>query len=506
MEKHTNKAFLHILITGIAGAVFWLIGELLLVPLFEKIWTPLAMGIYFVSFAVIVFIFFFILSVIKGDYSLSVKRKKSDTRKGLLSAVLMMVILFLITGLFEYIYELNFYTVNPPSSYLFLIDDSGSMAINDKDNERPKAISAVMNDENDKEYAVYKFTDEASLIKPMSYYQPDDIKQIEFESDGGTNIIGSLERVLNDILSNKHLGVGTYPRILLLSDGESYESGENEVLKQCTDNNISISTVGFGSCDEIVLKRIAAKTGGAYVYCDSAETLKEKIEGVISAYAKRNLLSERFVPKLDWVYAIMRILFLSLICLPWSLMKVQSLSEFSNLFWKAIRLSIGCCIVANVFLEILTKLNLPTGVIRLLFCILWTVTLGRFIKKTRFKAQLNSVDYDPDSHTPGNNLTMDSIQSGPNQETHTDRIAFGKNDGPDDENTYTAENENPFLRKPSNDFGRDNANPFSGTANGFRNFGTGSGFRSDSSFGSNNPFVGSSKKNNPFDQSDQSDN
>lgn len=506
MKKQKNRLFLHMLITGIMGAIFWIISELLLVPLFYKIWTPLAMAIYFLAFSVFIFILFVIFSFIKGDYNDSLEKRKGDTKRGYITVLIFMVILFFVTGLFEFIYEQNFYTLSRPTSYLFLIDDSGSMSVNDKNNERPKAISAVMADENDMEYAVYKFTDNAELIKPMSYYQPNDIQQIQFDSDGGTNILGGIQTVKDDILSDRIPRVGDHPRILLLSDGESSRDKANKILKECVDNNISISTVGFGDCDEAFLKTIAARTGGAYVYCDSAETLKDKIEGVIAAYSDRNLLSERYVPKIDWLYAVMRILFLSLMCVLWSFIKVQSLSEFSQLFWKAIRLSIICCIIANILLEILSALYFPIGGARLIFCILWATTLGRFVAKSKFKAQMKPIEGIANNSSGINDLDKDNLNNASKTAPGVDRIVFGSPDPQDNQTDDPPVNENRFANNPGGGFGSKNGNPFSakGSTGGFNT--TPSSFGSNNFKNNSNSSFGSSQKNNPFDQSNNNSN
>ena len=93
--------------------------------------------------------------------------------EGGISAI-MLVILFAATLLLEFLYELGGgITTYKPTSYIFVIDDSSSMVSNDPYNERVSAIKEIMERERIP-YAVYKFSDDARLIRPMDSYHGDE--------------------------------------------------------------------------------------------------------------------------------------------------------------------------------------------------------------------------------------------------------------------------------------------------------------------------------------------
>ncbi|MCC8173582.1 MAG: hypothetical protein LIO65_04095, partial [Odoribacter sp.] len=89
------------------------------------------------------------------------------------------------------------------------------MSGNDPNCERATAIKKIMeNKDVNFPYSVYRFTDESQLLKEMGPYSQDDSYQ--FDSNGSTNIIGSINTVLDEIIANKSMDDS--PRIMLVSD------------------------------------------------------------------------------------------------------------------------------------------------------------------------------------------------------------------------------------------------------------------------------------------------
>ncbi|MBE6679642.1 MAG: VWA domain-containing protein, partial [Ruminococcaceae bacterium] len=211
---------LHIFITAVVGVGFYILGELLLPVLTKVIWPPLGIALYFLLFGVVIYTISVIMCKARGDYAAWEKKNLSSVvSTAWKRAVLGLVVLFIASGAFEFLYELEKRNYTKPSSYVFVIDDSGSMTGSDPRMQRVAAIDAIMAKEAaDFPYAVYRFTGEVELVRDMAPYQQGEI--IEFNPTGGTDIVLALSRAIDDIKAGTLKG-GTAPKILLLSDGDS---------------------------------------------------------------------------------------------------------------------------------------------------------------------------------------------------------------------------------------------------------------------------------------------
>ena len=370
-----NKIIVTI-VSLITGLIFWLIGEMLFSSLTEKFFTPLGIAIYFLLFGIILFIVLSVIGFFQRDQHN--KNNARNTGEALRLAVFFLVIMFVFSGVFEFLYELGDDSVPEPTSYVFLIDDSGSMSGNDPSNMRPSAISQIMKQRNDLPYAVYKFCENAELIKGMGVYSPDDISKLEFMSNGGTDVLHSVEKIVADFTQGVLSGGGQYPRIILFSDGASSSWGMRSIAKECISNGISICSVGFGSCDEGYLKRIANMTGGVYVYCDDASKIGTSMMQAASENLSRNLLSVRVVLNNDGLYCFLRILFLSLLGIIWALIKRSSTQNLADGSKNYTLIYFLICVVGALVVEFASNF-LSISLVRLIFCLLWAIAFGEVL-------------------------------------------------------------------------------------------------------------------------------
>lgn len=362
----------HLLLTALAGLIFWIIGEKIYASAMPKMANPIALALYFAAFGLVMMILLFFLPGNKADFS--DPRTKKDFRHGHRIGLAAFCVFLVLTVGFEFLYELGKQPVPDPTSYIFLIDDSGSMSGTEQ--LRTDGITSIMeHNSSNLPYAVYMFTDHADSIKAMDSYRAGDAGKIQFQSDGNTDILGSLSTVLSDLQTGKITGAGSAPRVLLLSDGNSGDYGLKDLCEQAAAQGVSVSTVGMGSSNDRMLKRIAALTGGVFVRCDDASTLGETMETAITSSAERNLLSERFVFKNDTLYGILRVVFLMLMGVVWSFFK-------SGFVWggkegdRALKLSILCCAAAALIMELGASAGASPERLRLIFCILWALTYG----------------------------------------------------------------------------------------------------------------------------------
>ena len=410
-----------ILITVVLGILCFFITELFYNAAVGKMWRPLVIGLYFLIFGIIYYVAFFLISIFSGSLnsgggrgrssasaktaSRTSQRRRTQTnrvtprssgrgrsggrggRGGSSSSDLMVPILitagvavafFGISLLFEFLYELGKEKSIESSSYIFVIDDSGSMATTDPQNKRVRAIHDIMED-SDREYAVYSFTSVLTQLKDMSTYSPND--HFEFSSWGNTDIIGALSGVLDDLESGR-LDGGDNPRILLLSDGQSSEFGKSKIVERCRDEGVSISTVSFPDSNHL-LRYLAEKTGGIYI--DSSDTVKlyEIMEEAVTYSTARDLLSSRFVSQDNGVYAFLRILFLVILGVVWSGFKffISSNTESGIPSLVIFIVSAVLCIIAAVFMEVSSQAY-SSITPRFLFVLLWALSLGQLVIQT----------------------------------------------------------------------------------------------------------------------------
>ena len=365
----------HLFFTAGIGVVFWIIGEILYSPITLYLWQPLGIAVYFAVFGLILFIGYFVLSCIRGDYFYLKHENPRNISENIRMSFLLLAVIFALTIGLEFLYELGIQEISEPTSYVFVIDDSGSMSENDPQNERVSAIRKIMEKQSpDFPYAVYRFTDTCTKLKDMAPYRSGD--SYEFYSEGNTNILGALEVVLSELKNYD----GEIPRILLLSDGSSSSVGKNLIIDECRENSVSISSISFGNrFTNHLLSDLAKKTGGVYINAADSDELYQQMETAILTSAERNLLSERYTPHLNALYAVLRIVFLTLIGFVWSLFKIFAFCG-KGLSGK-LPFSIVLCTVGSVLTETLFALSVSGELVRLFFCILWALMPGKFEKR-----------------------------------------------------------------------------------------------------------------------------
>lgn len=242
-----------------------------------------------------------------------------DFSGGLIVAIISAVLLTgIVAALFQLVYELEPPNASKPTSYIFVIDDSGSMESNDSTQERYKAIASVLSKKpDDFQYMVYGFSDSPTLITGMTTVSSG-IPSLSGRASGGTAIRLALESIINDRSKGMWDG-GSSPRVILLTDGETSKSDVNwlkpiePILKRYNADNISISTVGLGHVNKSLMEKIARTTGGVFVEVSSAEYLYEALDSAAVRTASRDLLSDRVMPRISWLYGIFRVLFLTIL-------------------------------------------------------------------------------------------------------------------------------------------------------------------------------------------------
>lgn len=387
-----------ILIGGIAGVLL----EILYKKMYSQIWTPLMVAIYFTVLAAVMAIAIGVLCLAKGDKELA--------RASKVGLIILLVLVFGISLVAEVLYELGAnktLEVKGTTAYIFIIDNSGSMAGNDPDNKREAAIERIMSEKGrDKLYAVYSFASGCQMVHPLTEYGKGTFV-FNFSAIGGTNIVGALRNVIreNDSLYDQ----GVSAKAILVTDGGSSSVGLKKVLKDYLSHGISISTIGVGeNIGHEMLAKIADGTGGVYISIDDIDQLDTAMEVAVQknkAELKRNLLSERFVAKNNTVYAILKVVLLSIIGVLFVIVKGVIINDSQDQN-RLIVLSGAAVVVAALLMELGVEIiGLNERLTRIIMCVLFCVAVAM---KTKVVVQKSGGFFEEDEFFTGGKNKEDS--------------------------------------------------------------------------------------------------
>ena len=202
---------------------------------------------------------------------------------------------------------------------------------------------------------------------------------------GGTPIVGVLSKIMEDMES------GTLPydegcQVILLTDGYATDTSFlnfelNKTLKKFNKKKISISTVGLGYVDEKLLNNISGKTGGISVTTDNVDELEKAMASAVRVTdSSRNLLSSRARTDHNWLYALMRIIFLIILGAGFLGIKLAATDDTTNVKMICISSMIGI-VAGALVMEIGLNLILSEFFARLLMSVLFGLMITT-IEKT----------------------------------------------------------------------------------------------------------------------------
>lgn len=181
--------------------------------------------------------------------------------------------------------------IKPPSSagdadvttldVALVIDSSGSMWSNDRDNLRIETSKLFVDklQENDRA-AVVDFDSYSYLLSGFTS-DKDTLKAAldRIDDNGGTAIYNGIITALDEFDNNPRDAV---KNMIVLTDGEdNYSYDYSAILQRAIDNNIIIYTIGLGSSVDIsLLTNIATTTGGKYYHASSAGDLIDEFDKI----------------------------------------------------------------------------------------------------------------------------------------------------------------------------------------------------------------------------------
>lgn len=367
-RKEKKFSWIFFICTVCMCIFFILPGELIYDRLIRKINSVLYMGVYFGVLGVL---------ILGALCAAAVLERHPIDPKALAISSVCVAGLVLAGLLFEFLYELGAEKAGSVTDrYIFLIDNSASMEENDPSQERMDAINRIIENQKDIQYAVYSFGEEIKCVRKMAPAAASE-GQTEVVPGGQTPIVAMLHFIREEF-EEGNLTDPQSTQMILMTDGYATDNGLfgwkiNRPLKYFSKSRIRISTVGLGEADKNLLKKIADRTGGVSLMVSDAGQLKDAMQSAVSeTEISRDLLSYREKNSFDWLYAVMRILFILILGL---IVMVEKLVIVNNTESQNIIMGVSAAgsLLAGIVLE--AGINL-TGMPEIIMRLTATVLIG----------------------------------------------------------------------------------------------------------------------------------
>jgi Ca-activated chloride channel homolog len=381
--------WLLMLLTIVFAAAAWFVSAFLRVKLGLELPRFVLIGICFAVTGLIIGAAVCITSKACGSFEANILTGRRSGGIVLVYILIGVIVLFGLGALMEYVYEMDFNKSQEATAYVFLIDDSGSMSRNDETMARYDAVNELLDScDDDLTYVVYSFSDEIILSEVGKAADG----QVEFSGDygGQTNIRGVLETALNDYNNGVWDG-GKNPKFVLLTDGYPndvyYYQDLDTVLEGYSEKGLMISCVGMIEADENLLEYISDATGGVTVNVENVDGLGTAMTTAAKSGAARDLFSYRRGTDLNYVYAIIRVLAITILG---TIIGVLSAICYGDSDYAKSIMIIGACksLVAGLVLEFgINLLNIAD-----LWCWLaaWVIMCTVFTQRKFVRLNINT--------------------------------------------------------------------------------------------------------------------
>ncbi|KQO18578.1 vWA domain-containing protein [Paenibacillus sp. Leaf72] len=320
MQRKINLLLL--LFSLIGGFIGYAIGELMLAQWTGDMPRSVLMGLYFGVLALFIGLGCFVAELVNPHLNGSSWRQRYTGLSWKLFVPATLVLLFAAGWGLQFFYGLNIGGLKQVKDIVLVIDNSGSMAETDPDNQRYVAAKQLIDQmDNDKRVAIVGFSDLAEQVLPFTSVDSAANKAAInaaidsfVPTDGGTNFSVALEESLKTIEAKADSKRGTM--VILLSDGFS-ESDVAPQLALYKEQQIAINSVGLSLVDSRgadLLRNIAESTGGAYYDVQKATEVSTAFQTIYDTIDDRTLVTKRTGPMADATfYKIVRVISMLLI-------------------------------------------------------------------------------------------------------------------------------------------------------------------------------------------------
>ena len=192
----------------------------------------------------------------------------------------------------------------PTMAIAMVIDHSGSMEVSANgsngatclDLAKEAAVEGVKSLKPTDQVGVLAFDDSYDWVVPMQSAgnQSEITGGIgQIGSGGGTSIYPALDAAAKQLINTD----AQIKHIILLTDGQDYYTGYEDVVKKINDGGITLSTVAVGpDSDQVLLQRLANQCNGRFYYTDINSGIPKIFVQEIFLSSKSYLINEEFTP------------------------------------------------------------------------------------------------------------------------------------------------------------------------------------------------------------------
>jgi Ca-activated chloride channel family protein len=319
-----RKTSFFMIIAGFIGAVIGVfVGEALFTLLYD--WPDsILMGLYFFQMAFFICGLFLLAEYLSPEVN-SIDWKYSDSKRSFKYFIPSTLVIFFVSGfLFQLIYGFSIDQFKKPGDIYLAIDISESMTQTDPNRLSLQSATQFISElDEDKRVSITTFESNVVNVLPLTPMNQvgkntayDVINKIQYI--GGTDIVGALNNVQDQIVRSGALSERRKPLVILLTDAEVEGSildlqGLDRFFKS---SDIIVNTIVVNQYQPLrnMLQDLAVETGGQYVTYKNVGEVTDVFSNIYKINSKYNLLSERVGKDADnaW-YTALRLLFLMLI-------------------------------------------------------------------------------------------------------------------------------------------------------------------------------------------------
>lgn len=274
-------------------------------------------------------------------------------------------------GVFQFLYQTDLVSgIKTSGDYIFLIDDSPSMTINDPNQQRYSALKQILESRpSGSKYMVYAFATDAKLVQPMTSVK-EGVPTLSPSEVGPSTRYGT---VLSTVIDDYEKGVwqSSNPVVIFFTDGYPMDTVNSSILNRFVSAGIPINTVGLGDVDTVILNWISSETGGTFVDIKDTDGLTGAFTTAVNFNAaSRDLFSARSTEGSDWLYGTMRVVMVAVLGALIGLVCALCYGN-SGSFSLIVVSSIIKSILAGLILELgINLLELPESIMTLLALVL----------------------------------------------------------------------------------------------------------------------------------------
>lgn len=380
----------------IAGVIAFFCGELLFAYTYQRIPDEIVVGLYFTVIGVIIvsIICLCVYKISKLKFEIPANNIFFKSLQILIG--LTIIISFILGAGFEFLYSLGAEKITATDNYIIAIDNSGSMGQSDPYFERFNALNELFSSiKSNQKMGVYVFSNESSNIIELQNIDKSKLKDYQHMlepykvSNGGTNLMGTLQDIINYIETEKVKGGSS---VIVISDGEC--NIDKNIVDKFVAKGIVIHTIGVEATYSS-LQEISATTGGIYYDIGDVNALRQTFTTIYNLRTNHILIDSREGLTAGMVrYIIMKIIFIFILALIIKIMELFILDIAYLRKFIVIQCIFFSVLAAGISEFFMQHTNLSTNFVRFLMVLFISLLFATYLYKRKESSTYMTEEFD----------------------------------------------------------------------------------------------------------------